>query len=334
MYTIVNVFHWDRLKRLAARPRILRIRSITFAGIEILIKAELAMYNERRIRKSELLQLILLDNLYAQSGSERAIFQGGTALRWVYGGMRFSEDLDFVTDLQREEIEKILARTFRQTQRACIAQFGPGQSEVKSTGKRKQAAKLFYIYRPETERERIAVRLEFEFLKGGHRPQFDRFILRDLPLVAGLVTSGELIMPYSSSIILAETPEEISSDKIRALYERKYLKGRDIYDIWWAKKQLKVTPKWARVRRKLAMYQIPFVPAREADYYQKEASAPFIMEALKRDLPRFLPQNIVSMYEEDNFGDFIASLKEITSDLLNQGMKEFFKDHEGRKRNP
>ncbi|MEW6328045.1 MAG: hypothetical protein AB1487_10720 [Thermodesulfobacteriota bacterium] len=46
------------------------------------------IYNEKKTRSSELLQLLLLDNLYAQSGSERIIFQGGTALRWVYGYYR------------------------------------------------------------------------------------------------------------------------------------------------------------------------------------------------------------------------------------------------------
>ena len=48
------------------------------------------MYNEKKIRKSELLQLILLDSLYAQSGTDRITFQGGTALRWDYNGMRFN----------------------------------------------------------------------------------------------------------------------------------------------------------------------------------------------------------------------------------------------------
>ena len=66
--------------------------------------------------------------------------------------------------------------------------------------------------------------------------------------MAGLVTTGELIMPYSSSIILAETPDEIFSDKIRALYERKYLKGRDTYDIWWLKKQLEEVESPASLR--------------------------------------------------------------------------------------
>ena len=279
------------------------------------------MYNDKKTRNSELLQLILLDNLYAQSGSDRIIFQGGTALRWVYGGMRSSEDLDFVTDLSRKNIETILNSTFRKTQRACIAQFGPGQSEHKQKGERKEAIKVFFIYRPQTQRERIAVKLEFEFLKTGCEPQFGKFILRDLSLVAGLVTAGNLIIPYSSSIILAETPEEILSDKIRALYERKSLKGRDIYDIWWLKRHLKVIPKWTKVREKLGIYQTPFVPAREADYFKQRESKLTVLDALRRDLPRFLPQNIFSMYKEDAFSDFISTLKEVTSDLINQGME-------------
>lgn len=297
----------------------------------IFIEKRQPMYNEKRIRSSELLQLILLDSLYAQSGSEHMIFQGGTALRWVYGGMRFSEDLDFVTNLPTARIIKILDRTFQNAQRACIAQFGPGQSEQKSKSARKEATKTFFIFRPETQRERIAVRLEFESLKPGNKPESQKFILRDLPSVSGLITGGKLIMPYSSSIVIAETPEEILSDKIRAIYERKYLKGRDIYDIWWLRKLLKVAPAWTKVRDKLSMYQTPFVPAREADYFQKRASVSSIVGAIKRDLPRFLPQNILSMHQEEAFLKFITATKEVTSALLDQGMKKHFEDYESRK---
>jgi predicted nucleotidyltransferase component of viral defense system len=291
------------------------------------------MYNETRVRKSELLQLILLDNLYAQSGSERVIFQGGTALRWVYGGMRFSEDLDFVTILPKKDIQRILNSTFKKTQMACIAQFGPGQWETTVKGKRETAIRIFYIYRPETGRERIAVKLEFELLKAGRQPRFERFILKDLPLVAGLMTSGKLIMPYSSTIILSETPEEILSDKIRSLYERKYIKGRDIYDVWWLKSQLKVIPGLDKIRQKLSMYQIPFVPVRKAEYFLKQESVLFVLEALEKDLARFIPQNIFLKYKESNFADFIASLTEVTGDLLKQGLAKLLEDYEGTKRN-
>jgi len=291
------------------------------------------MYNEKRIKKSELLQLLLLNSLYAQSGSESIIFQGGTALRWVYGAMRFSEDLDFVTDLPKRDVESILTGVFQKTQMACIAQFGPGQSEQKWKHGRKQAVKMFFVYRPQNQRERIAVKLEFEFLRPDHEPESRKFVLRDLPLVTGLVASGKLIIPYSSSIILAETPEEILSDKIRALYERKYLKGRDIYDVWWISKQLKVRPNWIKVMEKLAMYQAAFVPAREADYFQQDRSISSIVDAMKRDLPRFLPQDILSIYQEKDFQEFICTLREVTSDLLRQGMEVYFRNHETRQLN-
>ncbi len=286
------------------------------------------MFNEKRTRKSELLQILLLDNLYAQSGSERIIFQGGTALRFGYSGLRFSEDLDFVTDLPPEAIERVLTRTFHQTQRGCIAQFGPGQWEYKDKRTRTQAAKGFFIYRPQTQRERIAVKMDFEMLKPGQNPEFHKFILRDLPLVGGLIAKGELILPYSSSILLVETLEEILSDKIRAIYERRYLKGRDIYDIWWLNKQLKIAPQWMKVKNKLHMYEAPFVLAREADYFQKMEARARVIEALEADLPRFLPGDIISIYEKENFKEFFETLKAVTSTLMEQGMLEYFETYE------
>ncbi|MBW2108918.1 MAG: nucleotidyl transferase AbiEii/AbiGii toxin family protein [Deltaproteobacteria bacterium] len=286
------------------------------------------MYNERRIKNSERLQLILLDNLYAQSGSEQVIFQGGTAIRWVYGGLRFSEDLDFVTGMSREKLERLMEKTFPQTHRACIAQFGIGEQEIKVKVRRKEAKSFLYIYRPQMRRQRIAVKLEFEFLRSGQQPESERFILRELPLVRSLIAAGELMMPYSSSIILAETAEEIFSDKIRAIYERRYLKGRDLYDIWWLKNHLKITPSWDKVEQKLNMYEIPFVPFREAGYFQKESSMGAIIQSLETDLPRFVPENILSMYQGNHFSDFVATLKDVTSFLMEQGMNDFFSGYE------
>jgi predicted nucleotidyltransferase component of viral defense system len=291
------------------------------------------MYNQKKIRKSEALQLILLDNLYAQSGSQHIIFQGGTALRWVYGGMRFSEDLDFVTCLPAEDVDKILNKTFQKMKNACIAQFGPGISQQKIKSRREQSNQMLFIYRPKGQRERIAVKLEFERLKEGRQPEFKKFVLRDLPPVTGVITSGELVLPYTSSIILAETPAEILSDKMRALYERQYIKGRDIYDIWWLTKKLGVSLQWSFAHNKFDMYQADFVTARQADFFLKRKNASIIATAIESDLSRFIPQNIYALHQEGNFYEFIITLKEVISDLLDQGMRLFLKSHERRKNN-
>ena len=58
-------------------------------------------YGDELFRRSprsiltEYLQYEILDSLFKQEGSEKLSFMGGTAVRIVYGGHRFSEDLDF-----------------------------------------------------------------------------------------------------------------------------------------------------------------------------------------------------------------------------------------------
>jgi predicted nucleotidyltransferase component of viral defense system len=247
--------------------------------------------------------------------------------------MRFSEDLDFVTCLPAEDVDKILNKTFQKMKNACIAQFGPGISQQKIKSRREQSNQMLFIYRPKGQRERIAVKLEFERLKEGRQPEFEKFVLRDLPPVTGVITSGELVLPYTSSIILAETPAEILSDKMRALYERQYIKGRDIYDIWWLTKKLGVSLQWSFAHNKFDMYQADFVTARQADFFLKRKNASIIATAIESDLSRFIPQNIYALHQEGNFYEFIITLKEVISDLLDQGMRLFLKSHERRKNN-
>ena len=81
-----------------------------------------------------------------------------------------------------------------------------------------------------------------------------------------------MVLPYTSSIILVETLEEILSDKIRALYERQYIKGRDIYDVWWLTKKLGISTQWPITQNKFEMYPAPFVAAREADFSPKKGA--------------------------------------------------------------
>jgi predicted nucleotidyltransferase component of viral defense system len=56
-----------------------------------------------RRRRAEAAQLIILQSLFSFRESKEVIFQGGTAIRWFHGGLRFSEDLDFVTSLAQAQ---------------------------------------------------------------------------------------------------------------------------------------------------------------------------------------------------------------------------------------
>jgi len=218
----------------------------------------------------------------------------------------------------------LLAKTYPRAVNACTVQFGLGSMEQQIKKSRKSAYKAMFVFRPERERERIAVRLEFEMLEQGRQPEFEPHVLRELPQVAGLVTGGQLILPYTSSILLVETPEEILSDKIRALFERRYLKGRDIYDLWWIVTQMGVKPLWSVAQKKLTMYQARFVPARMADHFLTKASKDEIIQALDSDLARFVPQNIFLAYKKENFRPFVETLKQVSQTLMDQGMGDYF----------
>ena len=280
-------------------------------------------FNQIRVRQAELLQLLLLDTVYALSGSHRAVLQGGTALRWIYGGSRFSEDLDFVTVLPRGRIESLLESTRSKTGPACTAQFGPGHLELRLKAGREAALKALCIYRPIAQRERIAVKFEFERLSADQAPETARHILRDLPAVSALMTAGQLVLPYTSSIVVVETPGEILSDKIRALYERTYIKGRDIFDLWWLVNRLHVKPSWPVVQKKLLMYREEFKAARKPDYFQSRISRSEIRDALESDLPCFIPSNVLAVYREEGFKSFIDTVDRVTARLLKQGLGDF-----------
>jgi len=274
------------------------------------------MYNPVRVKQSEIFQLLLLDILYAQSGSENIIFQGGTALRWVYGGGRFSEDLDFVVQPPISRIHGLLSRIEGQLNAGCIAQFGPGTMEQKPRRGRPSALKRLFVYRPEHQRERIAVRLEFEALKPGRRPRCGPHVLRELSQVSGLIAGGRLFLPYRSTIVLAETLEEILSDKIRALFERGFIKGRDVYDYWWITTQLQAQVEWSALRRKLTMYEAPFVAARAADFFQTPKGQAAVREALEADLPRFVQPNLFSLHQNEDFKRLIEPLGKLPVDQI------------------
>src|SRR3989339_1187135 len=62
-----------------------------------------------KILEKEALQIYILSELFALPSSTLLTFQGGTCLRLIYNGARYSEDLDFVTTAKKSEINQIIS---------------------------------------------------------------------------------------------------------------------------------------------------------------------------------------------------------------------------------
>jgi hypothetical protein len=279
-------------------------------------------YRENYIRKAEIAQLILLHQLYQQKNSRHLFFQGGTALRWCYGGSRFSEDLDFVTALAPEAVAALLGTVMKSSQNLMIAHFGAGALTLRDKSTRGGAVKCFADFRPEGAREKISVKMEFESLAPGKTPDVQNIVLSSLGSVAGLAASGEFRVPRANTVIVAETPEEILSDKVRALLERRYLKGRDFFDLWHLYSVLKTMPDVKIIERKWTFYQADFVARRSFPFFitpSKEEKA-LMLEAIEQDLSRFLPPEVLDVHRGQQYAGFLEAVRSLFSDLQNRGL--------------
>jgi len=280
-------------------------------------------YRETYVRKAEIAQLILLNQLYSMPGSRALIFQGGTALRWCYGGSRFSEDLDFVTSLDMDIVRKKLNRMLKAVERVMVPHFGPGALSASEKTTRKDTLKIYVDYRPVSSREKISVKLEFEGLRKDTIPETQNHILSALPSVSYLIAAGDFRIPRPNTVLVAETLPEILSDKIRALLERRYLKGRDIFDIWYLRTALNTAADRDVIERKFMMYTWPFHAARNLDFFANSLPGmrDEMIRAIREDLSRFLPPEVLAVNQSEGFASFLTALRELFEELLKAEVK-------------
>lgn len=271
-------------------------------------------YDRTRTNQAEIAQLIILESLFSLRKSREIGFQGGTAIRWFYGGMRFSEDLDFVTSLEKKEVVDLLESAAEPIRRLMIVNFGTGSFSVKGKKALPSSYKAFIQYQPSGTRRKISVKVEFERLAAGLKPDMIQRIMQTSSAISYFVREGELKTLGAPVIVNLETPQEILSDKLRALLERPYKKGRDFFDIWFLTKTLQIVPDAFLLERKLEMYEIPFVMSTPVSFYtQLDALDQETKKALARDmhqdLARFLNPETVEALERDEYRELFLAVQ-------------------------
>jgi predicted nucleotidyltransferase component of viral defense system len=281
----------------------------------------------KKLQQGALLQLILLHTLYSQSGSNQLIFQGGTALRWIYGAQRASEDLDFVSSVPSSQLRKLLNQALPQTRHLALSQFGMGVFEEKPRRASFGCFRSFILFGPNTQREKINVRIEIEQNQLNQSPAQRKIPMMDCPPVFNVMKEGLLTLPYSSSILVVETPEEILTDKLRALYERRYLKGRDLYDVWFLHSMLGSRTHLEQLDRKLGSYVRPFRATQKATFFLEKKSKRQLLEVLQTDLRRFLPLSVYKVLEASNFAPIFQSIEEILYPLIKEGLEDLLSSY-------
>ncbi len=174
--------------------------------------AGLSSFNKHAL--TEYYQYELLDSLFKQKGSEHFSFHGGTAIRIIYGGRRFSEDIDFDTD-KLSLFDKLLKGVVIDMQTKGF------DLEFRLIHK---GAYHCHVKFPHVLRE---------FGLSGHK-QEKLLIKIDAAPCKNLLTSPALLNNYAIFRNINVSPRDIIlSKKLITITERNRPKGRDMYDTTW-----------------------------------------------------------------------------------------------------
>jgi predicted nucleotidyltransferase component of viral defense system len=249
----------------------------------------------------EELQRLILRYLSERGFFVHGVFQGGTAIRLVYGGTRFSEGLDFVLRPERTiadlDLPGMLQGLPSFLRREVPFADHPSLKEQKTES-------MFARYRCKLELQgptgRMVINLEFAGVSSySPRPHIMRSDTSDFAIVA-------------------EDESEILVDKLVALALRPYVKGRDIWDTWFLTRERQVAaPEAGAVIAKAADYGTNLAELASRVQGGKQRIETGGLDALDAEMKRFLP---VRLYDAmaPAFADINASVAAIMDALANQ----------------
>lgn len=222
-------------------------------------------------------QLLFLQRLYMSNGSENIFFKGGTAIRFLFGSFRFSEDLDFTATAPKENIEEMLVSTFDFFKKNTTADLEFKKEKVYKKFE-EASVKYRFLFKPKALSQKVSIRIDVSLREKPQTKEETILTPFDYP-----------ISPYP--IVIHLKAVELLAEKIRALYIRG--KPRDLFDLWFLLTK-KIPIDQSMLKKKFAIY-----PRSQFSFKKlKEIISSYRENELKKDLNQFLPRNYREFYKK------------------------------------
>lgn len=218
-----------------------------------------------QVQERDYIQHLLL--LALVSRSQALVFKGGTALRLVYRGNRFSEDLDFNATADLDSPPGLWQQVVED-----LAAFGvPAELRNVWEGEAGYSLDVSYQGPLYDGRDRSKGKVRVDVSRRFESIETRRELVR---------SEYDDVRPFVVTVL---TPEHLLAEKVRALIVR--AKPRDLYDVWLLLSQ-GVTLEPTLVQHKLALYDLLLTAA------TLEAALARAAADWERDLRPLLPQYV------------------------------------------
>jgi predicted nucleotidyltransferase component of viral defense system len=229
---------------------------------------------EKINRLREFLQILILKIIYDLGFFKNLSFVGGTALRVLYDLRRFSEDLDFsLTKKENYNFDAFTQSLGRQLKNYALeVEIKPQDRNIVQSLDIKFRNLLFELGLSNLKEEKLFVRLEI-----------DTNPPRGANIEISLVNKS-----YVFTVAHYDLPS-LYATKLHACFFRKYVKGRDFYDlVWYLGKKIK--PNFDLLNNAIQQTHSQEDLIGEDNFYQflREELSRIDFGLVRRDVERFL----------------------------------------------
>ncbi len=222
----------------------------------------------------EFLQLLILKILYDRGYFKNLVFVGGTALRFLYGLRRFSEDLDFsLINREGYTFTRVLKKIGYDLEKAGLS------LDVKShlqppvqSAFFKFKNMLFQLGLSGFKGQKVSIKLEVDVN----------------PPAGGNLTTTLISKHFVFAVTHFDIPS-LYALKLHACFFRKYTKGRDLYDLLWflGRKEM---PNFRLLNNAIEQTEPRALPVKESNFktFLREGLAKLDFVKARRDVEKFI----------------------------------------------
>lgn len=262
---------------------------------DIIKKSEISKTTPKQILREDMQKTILTS--FSQEGFfEKIVFQGGTALRLFYNNPRFSEGIDLV---YRKDIKKTTINIASLKIKKFIEENYSFLNNIKFTSQKDDQ----YINRTNLKTY-------------GDNPSQNIQINIELAKVPSYHNQPRILeFPPLNPAVRVEEEKEILADKITALGCRSYIKGRDLWDIYFLIKEKNLSISWDLVQKKVKDYNFSTEHFNNRLKEKKEEIKKNGEKVLSNELKRFLAQSVYQQYV-GMFKEILTIINEKISKIL------------------
>ena len=245
----------------------------------------------------EAAQKTILTALSRTKAFTSVVFQGGTALRFFYGNPRFSDDLDFV---MRQNHPPLDLSTLAPDITRFLQDSYPFITSASCESQKRDdlLQRCICLIETDTLPRKLRIHLELATVPSyHHQPRI-------------------LDFPPLSPAVEVETAEEILADKIVAFGLRPYLKGRDLWDVFYLVNERHQTVPWPLVYQKAEDYGTRPNTFHEQLHKREALITSTGTQILSQELSRYLPASLREQYEP-TFPSMVADVARLLTEAPN-----------------